>query len=145
MKTLLTLVSALFLAAAPAALAVDEDRAELARALFKALNDKGVKVRSEYDHGMLVAGSSVRLTTTLHAGNRYQLVVGTPYKSSDVDVRLYNKTTGRLVDEDIDEEPIAVVKWTPRETDEYEVVITMASCRGEQAAWVLQTGFFEAD
>ncbi|MFM2141864.1 MAG: hypothetical protein RLZZ476_408, partial [Verrucomicrobiota bacterium] len=71
MKTLLTLVSALFLAAAPAALAVDEDRAELARALFKALNDKGVKVRSEYDHGMLVAGSSVRLTTTLHAGNRY--------------------------------------------------------------------------
>ena len=142
MKTFITLLTALSLTAAPAVFADTEaDNEELAQSIYKHMLDKGVKVRTKYSSGHLAEGESCKITTTLHDGNFYQLMAATPYKSSDLDIRIYHKASGRLVYKDDDVDPIALAKLTPSSTSEYEIVLTMASCKGEAAGWVLQTGF----
>jgi len=142
MKTFITLLTALSLTAAPAVFADTEaDNEELAQSIYKHMLDKGVKVRAKYSSGHLAEGQSYKITTTLHEGNFYQLMAATPYKSSDLDIRIYHKASGKLLYKDDDVDPIALAKLTPSSTAEYEIVLTMASCKGETAGWVLQTAF----
>jgi hypothetical protein len=117
-----------------------EDKAELAEHLVALLNKAGYGVRDRYTSGDLYEGETTKVTTTLHEGNAYQIVVASPYKSSDVDVRIYDENDN-LIAQDNDDTAMAVVKITPKWSGKFKIVITMHSCRHLSAGWVLQYGF----
>ena len=102
---------------------------------------QGWNVRNEFQRGHLGKGESTTITATLYQGNAYAFIAsGGPREVFDVDLLLFDENNN-LVDQDRENENVAVVTVTPRWTGTFHIKIVMEDSAAEGAHYCLVTGY----
>jgi len=87
--------------------------------------------------GTAPAGGTERVTLMLQAGVVYQIVGVCDTDCSDVDLVLYDPK-GAQINEDVLEDDVPIVEFTPRATARYTVEVAMITCASEPCYWGVQ-------
>jgi hypothetical protein len=135
-----TLILTMLSLSPPRVAASEEGAQEAARTLFTLLAQRNWNIRSFYSSGLLARGESVIIRTTLVGGTRYKLVAAGCEDAIDVDLQLYDENYN-YIDGDSDSSILAVVDVQPRWTGTFYLKVTMHSCRGNAAHYVLQYAY----
>lgn len=80
--------------------------------------------------GSLDDDETERLTVELQAGTEYYIIGACDTDCSDLDLRLFNRSGGKI-DEDIEDDDYPVMHVTPARSGSYRVDATMATCSAE--------------
>ncbi len=80
--------------------------------------------------GSLGEGESEDLSLQLEAGVEYYIIGACDADCSDVDLALYDRS-GAMIDRDIEEDDVPVLRVKPARSGTYRVEATMAACSSE--------------
>ena len=83
---------------------------------------------------MMGANSQKAVPVDLEAGRSYQLIGVCDTDCDDLDFRLYDET-GTLVDSDVQDDDVPIVRVTPARAATFRLSVTMASCSTSSCGW----------
>jgi hypothetical protein len=81
--------------------------------------------------GLLGNGASVILELNLRAGVQYFIPAGCDRDCSDLDLRMLGTDGQTVLDEDVADDDVPIVSFTPRESGPHMLVVNMAACSTE--------------
>lgn len=95
---------------------------------------EGFRESHDTFYDLVARDASTSVTLRMEAGRTYQLIGKCDNDCTDLDFHLYDEDDD-LVDSDVQDDDVPIVRVTPRRAGSYRLRVTMAKCSVSQCGW----------